>query len=126
MTEAGGLRALGEAIRDTRLALGMTREEASRTAGISRITWRRAEDGQGVQDVKIAAIERTLGWAQGTGRRVLAGGSVGEPADDADQYVERSMGERGAGDAVDLTRVSNDALLAEMARRMAEERDAGG
>lgn len=101
----------------------MTKEAAARIAGISSITWKRVEDGQAVQDVKLAAIERTLEWPAGAARRLMAGGSVEEAgADDADQYVERSTGER--GDEVDLTRIESDRLLAELARRLAAERDA--
>lgn len=51
---------LGREIEARRVQLEWSKEEAARKAGISSITWKRAEDGLGVQDVKLAAILRVL------------------------------------------------------------------
>jgi len=44
-----------------RLAARLSKEEAARRAGISAITWKRIEDGQGVQDAKLHAALSLLG-----------------------------------------------------------------
>jgi hypothetical protein len=49
-----------KAVVAARLERGWSKEEAARHAGISSITWKRAEDALPVQDVKRRAIERTL------------------------------------------------------------------
>lgn len=52
---------LGEKVRLARLDHGWSKEEAARQAGISSITWKRIEDGQGVQDAKRYAALKLLG-----------------------------------------------------------------
>lgn len=58
--------ALGMRVQQARLERGWSKEQASREAGISSITWKRVEDGLGVQDHKRYAVLRALGLdAQG-------------------------------------------------------------
>ena len=53
--------ALGLRIRKARLARRWGKEQAAREAGISSITWKRVEDGFGVQEHKLAAVMGSLG-----------------------------------------------------------------
>ena len=46
------------AVRAALFGLGL---DAARAAGISKDTWKRAEEGQFVQDVKLARIDGALG-----------------------------------------------------------------
>jgi hypothetical protein len=50
------LKQLGRRVERARLAHGWSKEQAAREARISSITWKRVEDGLGVQDVKRAAV----------------------------------------------------------------------
>lgn len=60
-----------------RLALYSSRLEAARAAGISKDTWKKVEEGQFVQDGKLAGIDGALGWAVGSCIAIAEGG---EPA----------------------------------------------
>lgn len=53
--------ALGDRVRIARLTRGWSKEQASREAGISSITWKKVEDGLSVQDHKRFAVLLTLG-----------------------------------------------------------------
>ncbi len=53
--------ALAIRIRKARLARRWGKEQAAREAGISSITWKRVEDGLGVQEHKLAAVMGALG-----------------------------------------------------------------
>ena len=55
------LERLGRRVDHARLARGWSKEKAAREAGISSITWKRVEDGLGVQDVKRARVLEVLG-----------------------------------------------------------------
>lgn len=55
------LAELGARVEAARLSRGWGKERAAREAEISAITWKRIEDGQGVQDAKRAAALRVLG-----------------------------------------------------------------
>ena len=46
------LERLARRVERARLGQGWSKEKAAREAGISSITWKRVEDGLGVQDVK--------------------------------------------------------------------------
>lgn len=52
--------ALGKRVRLARLTRGWSKEQASREAGISSITWKRVEDGKSVQDHKRFAVLMAL------------------------------------------------------------------
>jgi transcriptional regulator with XRE-family HTH domain len=55
------LQELGRRVVRARLARGWSKEQAAREARISSITWKRVEDGLGVQDVKRAQVLEVLG-----------------------------------------------------------------
>jgi transcriptional regulator with XRE-family HTH domain len=55
------LEELGRRVVRARLARGWSKEQAAREARISSITWKRVEDGLGVQDVKRAQVLDILG-----------------------------------------------------------------
>jgi transcriptional regulator with XRE-family HTH domain len=55
------LERLGQRVERARLAHGWSKEQAAREARISSITWKRVEDGLGVQDVKRARVLEVLG-----------------------------------------------------------------
>jgi transcriptional regulator with XRE-family HTH domain len=54
------LTELGRRVVRARLARGWSKEQAAKVAGISSITWKRVEDGLGVQDVKRARVLEVL------------------------------------------------------------------
>ncbi|MBN7324444.1 Uncharacterised protein [Mycobacteroides abscessus subsp. massiliense] len=53
-------------VASARIAHGWGKEEAARQAGVSSITWKRVEDGLGVREPKLRAIEAALDWPEGT------------------------------------------------------------
>ncbi len=55
------LRQLGSRVQAARVDRRWSVETAARRAEISRTTWKRVEDGDGVQDVKRAAVLDVLG-----------------------------------------------------------------
>lgn len=77
----GSLR-LAAAVKDARLTLGWSKEEAARRAGISSITWKKVEDGKPVQEHKLKLMADVLGWASGEVFRIK-GGAVAPTRDDA-------------------------------------------
>src|SRR5690348_4837197 len=54
---------LASAVKDARLERGWSVEEAARRADMSRITWKRIEDGQPVRDTSRRTVEKLLGIA---------------------------------------------------------------
>jgi hypothetical protein len=77
-------RRLADYVVARRVELGMRdRHSLAAAAGITDRTLGKLENGQRVSPGTIAAIEHGLGWAPGSGRRVLAGGEPGlaAPAD---------------------------------------------
>lgn len=69
-------QAIARAVTAARTELGLSKESAAREGGISSITWKRVEDGLNVQDTKLRAIEKVLGWEDGHVDRIAGG----EPA----------------------------------------------
>jgi hypothetical protein len=91
---------LAQRVYTHRLALYKSRLEAARAAGISKDTWKKVEEGQFVQDGKLAEIDSALGWSVGSciaiaegGEPVLvegkAGASAAAPATPLDADVVR-------------------------------------
>ena len=66
---------LGWLVAERRKALGLSKDAAARAADISRLTWRKVEDGGTVRDTIYAAVERALGWVPGDAEAALAGGT---------------------------------------------------
>lgn len=56
---------LAEQVKARRLAIGMSKEKVARAADVSVITFRRVEDGEPVQDAKLAAILRAINLGGG-------------------------------------------------------------
>lgn len=52
---------IAHVVRERRIELGWSKEQAARSAGISSITWKRVEDGLRVQDAKLAQVFRAIG-----------------------------------------------------------------
>ena len=65
---------LAQRVYTHRLALYDSRLDAARAAGISKDTWKKAEEGKFVQDVKLARIDHALGWATGGCIAIAEGG----------------------------------------------------
>ena len=65
---------LAQRVKAHRLALYPSRLDAALAAGISKDTWKRVEDGQLVQDVKLARIDKALGWTTGGCIAIAEGG----------------------------------------------------
>lgn len=86
---------LGEAVTLARLDNGWGKEEAARQAGISSITWKRVEDGQSVQDVKLRAIEVALGWPPGAADRIADGDTTDGLVPSAEHRVQKLRAEMG-------------------------------
>lgn len=53
-------RNIAESIKAARLALGWSVEEAARRADMSRITWKRIEDGQSVHDTSLSKAQKAV------------------------------------------------------------------
>ncbi|WP_369213884.1 hypothetical protein [Streptomyces flavofungini] len=67
---------LAEAVKNRRLALYTSRVAAASTAGLSKDTWKRVEEGQTVRDGTYAKIDEALKWAPGSCAAILAGRSA--------------------------------------------------
>lgn len=81
MTTDDARQRLGDLVAARRKKLGLSKEAAARLANISSITWKRVEDGLGVQDAKYASVSSALGWAPEAIEDYLAGGA--EPSEPA-------------------------------------------
>jgi hypothetical protein len=68
------LARLGRYVYAHRTERFTSRKAAADAAGISKDTWRRAEEGLEVQDGKLAQINRALGWAPSSWLIVAEGG----------------------------------------------------
>jgi transcriptional regulator with XRE-family HTH domain len=86
-------RRLADYIVARRVELGMRDRHALAAAtGISDRTLGKLENGQRVSASTLALIEKELGWAPGSGRRVLAGAEPSPAAAPADaQYDDPTL-----------------------------------
>lgn len=66
---------LARAVKERRLALRLALLKAAKQAELAKDTWRHVEDGRRARDVTYAAMEPVLGWAAGSCRSILAGGT---------------------------------------------------
>lgn len=80
-------KAVAEAIRASRLAMGMTQERLAHEVGVSRVTIQSLESGSPRTRVSTALLEvaRTLGWPNGRVEELLAGGDSAPPVRHARQ-----------------------------------------
>jgi DNA-binding XRE family transcriptional regulator len=74
--DAEPLRRLAGLIAQRRVDLGMNKIDMARTAGLTITTYSKVEAGLSVRDVTYAKIEPILGWATGSCRHILNGGSA--------------------------------------------------
>src|SRR5579862_7346424 len=67
---------VGDAVKDRRLALGWTQQEAADRAGVSLATWRLIElaGRERFQELTLRGLVRGLGWPVGAIERLRAGG----------------------------------------------------
>ena len=64
------------------MELFTSRKAAADSAGISKDTWQRVEEGQEVRESTYAKVDRTLGWSVGSCVAIAEGGApilVGDP-----------------------------------------------
>ncbi|MET8747216.1 helix-turn-helix transcriptional regulator [Streptomyces sp. NPDC004728] len=66
MTDPAVNPRVAQAIQNDRLALGLTKRQASEAAGVTYMTYRMAEKGAGVRDTTYASIERAFKRPPGT------------------------------------------------------------
>ena len=79
---------VGDAVKDRRLALGWTQQEAADRSGVSLATWRLVESAgrERFQELTLRGLARGLGWPVGAIDQLRAGGpppgpdEVAEPA----------------------------------------------
>lgn len=74
MTTPRDLGRLAKAVKARRLQLHPSRLAAAKSAGVSKDTWQRVEDGLLVRDVSYAKMDRALGWAVGSCVAIAEGG----------------------------------------------------
>jgi hypothetical protein len=104
-TAAMNIEDLAETVRAKRLANRWSVQEAANRARVSRITWKRVEDGLPVQDVKRRAVEDLL--------------CIGEPLGQLSAAEAAAAGELGRHDLnPDLAEFTDQELLDEVAGRL--------
>jgi transcriptional regulator with XRE-family HTH domain len=74
---------VGDAVKDRRLALGWTQQEAADRSGVSLATWRLIELGgrERYQDLTLRGLVRGLGWPLDAVDRIRAGGDPPGPGE---------------------------------------------
>lgn len=72
--EVADLQRLARVVTERRLELRLGIQPAAAQAGMSKDTWKRVEAGQVVRATTYTAMDRALGWAAGSCRRVIEGG----------------------------------------------------
>ncbi len=72
---------LGDAVKDRRLALGWTQQEAADRSGVSLATWRLIELGgrERYQELTLRGLMRGLGWPRESVDRIRTGGDPPGP-----------------------------------------------
>ncbi len=77
---------VGNAVKDRRLALGWTQQEAADRAGVSLATWRLIElaGRERFQELTLRGLVRGLGWPVGSIERLRAGGPPPGPDETTD------------------------------------------
>ncbi len=70
-----GSAGLADAIRQRRLELGLSAEEAARRAGVGTKTWFRYESGSSIRNDKVKGVCKALSW---TALPVQDGGELGD------------------------------------------------
>ncbi|HVN50748.1 MAG TPA: helix-turn-helix transcriptional regulator [Acidimicrobiales bacterium] len=72
---------VADAVKDRRLTLGWTQQEAADRAGVSLATWRLVESAgrERFQELTLRGLVRGLGWPVGSIERLRAGGPPPTP-----------------------------------------------
>jgi transcriptional regulator with XRE-family HTH domain len=72
---------VGDAVKDRRLALGWTQQEAADRSGVSLATWRLVESAgrERFQELTLRGLVRGLGWPVGAIEQLRAGGPAPAP-----------------------------------------------
>lgn len=84
---------LGRLVAERRTLLGLSKESASRLAGISSITWKRVEDGLRIRDANYPAVATALGWPAASINAYLIGGDEPQPEElPADDLIINAPG----------------------------------
>lgn len=66
---------LAKHVKAHRMELFTSRKAAADTAGVSKDTWQRVEEGLDVRETTYVKIDKALGWASGSCLIVAEGGS---------------------------------------------------
>lgn len=74
MSAPRDLDRLAKAVKARRLELHPSRLAAATSAGVSKDTWAKVEDGLPVRDVSYAKMDPALGWAVGSCLLIAEGG----------------------------------------------------
>ena len=79
--DKAGWRRVGDAVRDRRLSLGWTQQEAADRSGVSLATWRLIElaGRDRYQELTLRGLLRGLGWPLDAVDRLRAGGTAPGP-----------------------------------------------
>jgi transcriptional regulator with XRE-family HTH domain len=76
MAAPPNMKALGDAVRERRLRLGLTQRQAAEACGVSDRTFIRIEKGTSplARDLTLSRLDEGLEWEPGSAQRVLDGG----------------------------------------------------
>ncbi|RBQ21526.1 hypothetical protein DP939_02120 [Spongiactinospora rosea] len=102
---------LGEAVRRTRTAVGLSIDQAAEAGGMSPVTWSRVEQGKAVRELSYAGVERVFGWTAG---------SVGLVSKGKDPVNLPDAGQRAAITADEARRIARQLPL-EVLRKIVRE-----
>jgi len=82
---------VGRAVRDRRLHLGWTQQEAADHSGVSLATWRLVELGgrDRYQELTIRGVSKALGWPNDAMHVILDGGDPPDPTAPLDVSPDR-------------------------------------
>lgn len=94
---------LAESVRERRVELGLTQEDARAAGGPSTATMRLIEGAlqHSYQPSTLRDLEHVLQWERGSVRKILAGGDP-VPLADIPRIIRRDVEFRGTGSAADL------------------------
>lgn len=108
MSAEPDLQRLAGAVRTRRQQLYSSRQSAADEAGMSKDTWKRVEDGLPVREMTYVGMEPALRWAQGSCRRILAGGEpvTVESVPGAPDAVVSSVDPQEIADVVQLAAIA--------------------
>ena len=121
------LRRLATAVKSRRLALYASRVAAAHTAGISKDTWKRVEDGEIVRDGSYVKIDEALKWASGSCAAILEGRTAipAEPVEGAPGTVTttipgEALNSEVVREVVQLASIATTGLPADEIRALAD------